>query len=63
MPICQTRSTTTRIRDMASTGTASRKMKLVAYIVQTKIGNRNQVQSGGTQPMDRDDEVQSGQQR
>ena len=31
---------------MASTGTASRKMKLVAYIVQTKIGRRNQVSPG-----------------
>ena len=36
----------TRISAMASTGTASRKMKLVAYIVQTKIGSRNQVRPG-----------------
>ena len=31
---------------MASTGTASRKMKLVAYIVHTKIGRRNQFRPG-----------------
>ena len=31
---------------MASTGTAKRKMKLVAYIVHTKIGRRNQVSPG-----------------
>ena len=36
----------TRISAIASTGTASRKMKLVAYIVQTKIGSRNQVRPG-----------------
>ncbi len=46
MPICKIRSMMTRIKDMASTGTAKRKMKLVAYIVHTKIGRRNQVSPG-----------------
>ncbi len=53
MPICKSRSMITRISAMASTGTASRKMKLVAYIVQTKIGRRNQVMPGRPQPVRR----------
>ena len=46
MPICATRSTMTSTSAIASTGTASRKIKLVAYSVQTKIGSRNQVMPG-----------------
>ena len=36
----------TRRTAMVSTGTARRKIRLVAYSVQTKIGKRNQVKPG-----------------
>ena len=46
MPMCKSRSSINRINAIASTGTASSEIKLVAYIAQTKIGRRNQVSPG-----------------
>ena len=48
---------------IASTGVASTMIRLVAYIDQTNSGSRNQVMPGRAHRVDRDDEVQPGEDR